>query len=68
VECSVRLACSGVDPTLFNWADDNDRKRFLSKRQRVAAALQIDLLCKSLMLFVALSLAQVNVASPHECC
>jgi hypothetical protein len=36
--------------------------------QRVAAALKVDLLCRSLMLFVTLSLAQVNVASPHECC
>jgi hypothetical protein len=34
VECCVRLDARGRS-TLFNWAGDNDRKRFLSKRQRV---------------------------------
>jgi hypothetical protein len=27
------------ESTLVNWADDNERKRFLNERQRVATAL-----------------------------
>jgi hypothetical protein len=29
----------GGESTLINWADDNERKRFLNERQRVATAL-----------------------------
>ena len=29
----------GGESTLVNWADDNERKRFLNERQRLATAL-----------------------------